>query len=286
MPNFLNFNNMPNFGIGYTDNLYNPSSFSPVLPSLSDCLVNSYNYNFGTMGSNSYPAMNSSEVYPTISPMNSYSQPMTSNNYLKDMLMLMIKMNSISNQTLDLSQYETPEKDEQKSLQNFSYDAEHLKSRWDEYNLSDKFYAKVVKISKRIKCDPNALMAVMKSESGLNSKAKNPNSSATGLIQFMEATAKGLGTTTAELKKMSPEKQLDYVEKYLVQMKNMARIDENKRIDGATLYSLVFLPAYAGRSVLCKSGSAAYNANKGLDLNKDGDIDKLDLARRVENLMA
>jgi hypothetical protein len=141
-------------------------------------------------------------------------------------------------------------------------------------------------ISERINCNPNALMAVMKSESGLNSKAKNPNSSATGLIQFMDATAKGLGTTTAALKRMSPERQLDYVEKYLVKMKKMARIGEDERLDGATLYSLVFLPAYAKRDVLCEKGSSAYNANKGLDLNKDGDIDKKDLGRRVQNLMA
>ncbi|MEI8377494.1 MAG: transglycosylase SLT domain-containing protein [bacterium] len=276
MPNFLNFNNMPNFGIGYTDNLYNQSSVSPVLPSLSDCLLNSYNCTFGAPVSTPYSLMTS--------PMNSYSQPMTSNNYLKDMLMLMIKMNSISNQTPDLSQYDSEESEP--ISDRYTYDAENLKSRWGQYNLSDKFYSKVVRISKRVGCDPNALMAVMKSESGLNSKAKNPNGSATGLIQFIESTAKGLGTTTAELKRMSPEKQLDYVEKYLLKTKNAAGIDENKRIDGATLYSLVFLPAYAKRQVLCKSGSTAYNANKGLDLNKDGDIDKTDLARRVNNLMA
>lgn len=277
MNQFVNFNNMSNFGIGYTDNLYNQSSFIPSLPSLSECLNNSYNYNFGSSyGVNPYASM-----MPSIS---SYSQPIANNN-LQELLNLVTMMKNP-----DMSEYQTQAQMDPELLntsdENFSYEAGALKAKWAKYNLSDRFYSKVINISKRLKCDPNALMAVMKSESGLNSKAKNPNSSATGLIQFMDSTAKGLGTTTAELKRMSPEKQLDYVEKYLVKMKNMAGISETKTMNGATLYSLVFLPAYAGRDVLCRKGSTYYEANKGLDLNKDGDIDKMDLNRRVNNLMA
>ena len=57
-------------------------------------------------------------------------------------------------------------------------------------------------------------MAVMNFESGLNPKAVNKFSGATGLIQFMPNTAKGLGTTTSDLYKMSNVKQLDYVYRY------------------------------------------------------------------------
>lgn len=58
------------------------------------------------------------------------------------------------------------------------------------------------------------LMVVMNFESKINSKAVNPVSGATGLIQFMPSTAIALGTTTTELYNMSNVQQLDYVLKY------------------------------------------------------------------------
>ena len=48
-------------------------------------------------------------------------------------------------------------------------------------------------------------------------------SGATGLIQFTDKTAKGLGTTTEALAKMTPEQQLDYVEKYLAAVQRQTR---------------------------------------------------------------
>ena len=171
---------------------------------------------------------------------------------------------------------------------NFSYDAAELKKKWavkGEPQFSDGFYNKVVEISKRVGCDPNALMAVMKSESGLKTTAKNPHGGATGLIQFMPATAKALGTTTDALSKMSPEQQLVYVEKFLIQNKKMAGFKESDKLDSGTLYTLVFLPAYAKRDVLCTKGTKYYKYNAGLDLNHDGSITKQDMTRRVHQFM-
>lgn len=171
---------------------------------------------------------------------------------------------------------------------NFSYDAAELKKKWavkGEPQFSDGFYNKVVEISKRVGCDPNALMAVMKSESGLKTTAKNPHGGATGLIQFMPATAKALGTTTDALSKMSPEQQLVYVEKFLMQNKRMAGFKEGDKLDSGTLYTLVFLPAYAKRDVLCTKGTKYYKYNAGLDLNHDGSITKQDMTRRVHQFM-
>ena len=124
------------------------------------------------------------------------------------------------------------------------------------------------------------LLAVMNSESGLKANAKNPNGGATGLIQFMPSTAKMLGTTTDELARMTPTQQLDYVEKFFNTIKKQAGM-EGKQLSGADLYSLVFLPGRANRSVLTQSGENYYSANKGLDLDKNGDISKADLQRRV-----
>ena len=168
----------------------------------------------------------------------------------------------------------------------FSGDAQDLKAIWSKShpNLSDGFYNKVCEIAKRIGCDANALMAVMNSESGLKSTAVNKSSGATGLIQFMPSTAKGMGTSTAALRQMSPEQQLVYVEKFLIRNKKMAGFGENEKLQQGQLYALVFLPAYAKREVLTVAGHKFYNSNKGLDMNKDGQITISDLNARVEQM--
>jgi hypothetical protein len=59
-------------------------------------------------------------------------------------------------------------------------------------------------------------MAAMAFETGGSFSPAVPNkagSGAVGLIQFMPSTAKGLGTSTEALKKMSAVQQLDFVKK-------------------------------------------------------------------------
>ena len=147
--------------------------------------------------------------------------------------------------------------------------------------LDKAFLDKTKDISQRIGCDYKDLLAVMNSESGLKSTARNPKGGATGLIQFMPSTAKMLGTTTDELRKMSPTQQLDYVEKYFNMVKKNAGL-EGKRLSGADLYALVFMPGRAKRDVLTSaSDGKTYSYNKGLDKDGDGHISKADLQRRV-----
>ena len=69
-------------------------------------------------------------------------------------------------------------------------------------------------IAKNNEFSVDDLLSVIEKESGFDHTAKNPNSSATGLIQFMADTAKGLGTTTDALGSMTVLDQLDYVDKY------------------------------------------------------------------------
>lgn len=60
---------------------------------------------------------------------------------------------------------------------------------------------------------------------------------ATGLIQFVPDTARGLGTTVEDLGKMTGFQQLDYVEKYFIQQKKSYRVK-----DLGDLYLMVFYP--------------------------------------------
>ena len=166
----------------------------------------------------------------------------------------------------------------------FDYNVDNLKNKWSDKKpeLTDNFYQKVVDIAQKIQCDPNDLMAVMNAESGLKADAVNKASNATGLIQFMPATARELGTTVDELRNMSALEQLDYVEKYLSNAKNI-RFGKNEKLDAGELYALTYLPARANRSVLAKSHEKYYTWNRGLDLNGDGKITKAELAQRVQD---
>lgn len=171
-----------------------------------------------------------------------------------------------------------------------SYDAQKLKNKWSKKQpqLPDKFYSRVVEISQKVKCNPEHLMAVMNLETRktFSTSEKNPNSSATGLIQFTYDTAIGLGTTIDKLKAMTPVEQLDYVEKYLVENKKSAGYKDNETLDKGTLYSLVFLPGRSKRKVLTSKGEKYYEQNKILDYNKDGNITKADLAKKLNEFMA
>lgn len=149
--------------------------------------------------------------------------------------------------------------------------------------LSKESQARLNEISSKINCNPKDLHALIRSESSGNPQAVNPASGATGLIQFMPKTAKWLGTSTEELMSMSQEKQMDYVEKYLVHMKKSAGFKQNEKLDSGQLYALVFMPAKAKSGNLCESNSLAYQMNEGLDMNHDGRIDNNDLSNRISS---
>ena len=180
---------------------------------------------------------------------------------------------------------------------------EELKAKWKKkkpnLNLSDEFYEKIIKISKKIKCDPNDLMGIINLETAgtFNPSEKN-KIGATGLIQFLPDTkdqgdmVKRVGKRISELEKMSAEEQLDYVEKYLTSWIKDLGITGN--IDGATLYSLVFWPDAAKKDlnyVIATEGSNVYTQNSGLDKDKNPNrtnntITKKDLGERLKDFIA
>lgn len=102
------------------------------------------------------------------------------------------------------------------------------------------FKSKVEGIAKRLGVPYNHLMAIMDLESGLNPAIKN-SYGYVGLIQFGDAAARDLGTTTAALQKMDAIRQLDFVEAYYNLWKKRLGIGSyNGFVD---LYLTVFYPA-------------------------------------------
>lgn len=78
------------------------------------------------------------------------------------------------------------------------------------------FRKKIHQVAKNIGIPAMWLVDIMAHESGFSTTIQNRShgNGATGLIQFMPDTARSLGTSVEELARMSPVRQLDYVEKY------------------------------------------------------------------------
>jgi hypothetical protein len=146
--------------------------------------------------------------------------------------------------------------------------------------VSKTFALRVITMGVDFSLNPNWPMACMKFESGLNPAAKNPRSTATGLIQFMEATANHYGVTTKQLAAMTAEKQFDYVWLYF-----RDAIKAHGPIKTlADCYMAILDPIAMGKPddyVLWISGTSAYAVNAGLDANKDHKITKAEAAARV-----
>ena len=140
--------------------------------------------------------------------------------------------------------------------------------------VSPEFATKVIELSDRLGIDPNWLMACMKFESDLRATTVNKTSGATGLIQFMPDTARSLGTSVEELRGLFDTEQLVYVEAYLQNRGKLTSLED--------VYMAILWPVAIGKPndyVLCRDtdpgfGGKAYLQNKGLDLNKDGQITK------------
>jgi hypothetical protein len=154
---------------------------------------------------------------------------------------------------------------------------------------ADAFITKLVAISTQLGIEPNWLMSVINSETGGRFSSDTVNKQgklvagydengklvkakgeadhadsyqrakyrATGLIQFMPRTAKGLKTTTQALYKMSNVDQLDYVYKYFLPAKGKLKSFED-------LYLYTFYPVAIG-----KPDNYIIGSEKGLDYAKE-----------------
>jgi hypothetical protein len=137
----------------------------------------------------------------------------------------------------------------------------------------EAFLLEVENISAKLRIDPNWIMGAIYIETvgKFSPSIQNPHTKATGLIQFMPATAQGLGTTIEDLAKMSNVEQLAYVYKYLKPYRGKM----NSFVD---VYFAIFFPLAMGKPsdfvLQTKSLSAGLIARQNpiYDLNKDAQI--------------
>jgi len=147
-----------------------------------------------------------------------------------------------------------------------------------------EFSAGIDRLGEKYNINPMALVAVMDFETRGTFSADIKNgagSGATGIIQFLPKTAVALGTSTEELALMSRSEQLVYVEKYLDQFGSRIRGGEVDDVYMAVLY-----PKAIGKPdgfALFTRGTKAYEQNKGLDTNGDGQVTKFEAAAKVKS---
>lgn len=152
--------------------------------------------------------------------------------------------------------------------------------------VSPAFRDKVRAISQRQLCNASNLMTCMAWETGrkFTPSVKNlAGSGATGLIQFMPATAIELGTTVSALAAMSDLEQLDWVEKYFAPWRG-------KLGTLADLYMAILWPKAIGRPVDYVLWDKAtrpttYRQNAGLDTDRDGRITKAECVVKLTAML-
>lgn len=150
--------------------------------------------------------------------------------------------------------------------------------------FTERYYAQLTDITDTLNGNVIAfdLARLMYSESRLNPAAVNPYSNATGLIQFMPATADSLGTSVAKLKNMTVEQQLVYVKKYFHSPGLVG-----KTYNGlGDLYLGIFYPVAVGKPnsyIIGSSPNKVYTQNKVFDIDNDGVITAGNVRTFTEN---
>lgn len=155
--------------------------------------------------------------------------------------------------------------------------------------VSAAFRSRVEEIAAGLGIDPSWLMACMAFETGRAFTAGVRNaagSGAVGLIQFMPQTAAALGTDSNALAVMSAEHQLEYVADYF-------RGWTGRLHNVGDTYGVILWPAMVGKpdsyvlfDVNDHNHPARYFQNKGLDVNKDGQVTRGEAGSRVLAMLA
>ncbi len=120
------------------------------------------------------------------------------------------------------------------------------------------FIAEVEKTAQRLGFHASWLLAIMYYESRFLHNVTNPQSGATGLIQFMPSTAQALGTSTQALARMTAIEQIKFVEKFYLPIKGKAKAF-------ADVYLYTFASAYTNpqnapdNAILATGQSAFYH---------------------------
>jgi hypothetical protein len=143
---------------------------------------------------------------------------------------------------------------------------------------SPAFRAGLYELADRHNWNVDAIAAVISSESRFNPSAKNPGGTASGLLQWIDQTARDMfGVSAQAIRTMSAEEQLPLIERWF---ERTLGDGQHRPVD----YYLVGWGARPGLPLeyhLAVQGSSLYTQNSTLDLDGSGVITVSDLDRAV-----
>lgn len=155
-------------------------------------------------------------------------------------------------------------------------------------DLGRTFFTAHDRMAEAVEADSLVLLPVEMAESGVRAAARNPTTNASGLIQFMPSTLRGLGYAhgDAAFRQLTAEEQLRWVRAYFLPHRGMLT-------SVPRAYVAVFLPALLPKAtsddyVLCARGGQlgwAYAANAVFDANNDYTITVGELGEAVRRNM-
>jgi len=187
-----------------------------------------------------------------------------------------------NNETINLFKDATPEQrkqmldliDTQQDIQENKKKKTTMSDKFERIEPDEIFNTSVSNVSDRLGINPDSLVRAMNIETAgtLNPAIQNPDSSASGMIQFMESTAIALGTTIEEIRKMPRDKQVELAGKYFETKSKAHGFKTNDLQTPEDVYMAIAAPAHVGSPddvVVYKKGSEKWDAN-GLWRPKDG----------------
>jgi hypothetical protein len=144
-----------------------------------------------------------------------------------------------------------------------------------------EFLPELQRVAARLGTRHEWLLNVIASESSFIPSARNPlpGQTASGLLQIIEGTAAGMGTTTAAIRQMNPVEQLRLVERFFSPFRGQL----NSQGDVYLAAFRGFIMAGGPETVVAPLNDSpkerrAYSLNRGLDFDGDGRITKGELA--------
>lgn len=142
---------------------------------------------------------------------------------------------------------------------------------------------------KSVGLPPDSLLKVALFETAgtLDPAIRNKYSGAVGVIQFMPSTLKGMGYTTEQVAKMSMQDQLKLADKYFRSNGYLAKMIASK--DPLDVYLAVLYPKLMGKpdsAIMAMKGGKTYLQNSGLDIDKDGDIERGDIRKSFDRAVS
>lgn len=141
-----------------------------------------------------------------------------------------------------------------------------------ERGLTPELEAALRSLASELGTSGEDLIALVRFETGgtFATDARNPNSGATGLIQFMPSTAEKLGTTTAALANMNHAEQIPVMREYFRRVADGKWAGPAGKLDTTqSLYMAVFYPKYRYEPANKRFPDSVIQANPGITTPAD-----------------